>query len=176
MSAPRIHREDPSPLLEAAFRRIQRERLEGVAILNPVLSVEAIGFSLRRQTWQGVLITPWFMNLILVPAHPASWHDGAPGERVLRSFPSGLYAFQCGRECEIGEFLSCGLVSPMGQFRDQRAARAVALASLELLERPAPGARSGDPGTHPDRCDTRCPQPMSRREWLNRVFARRTAQ
>lgn len=176
MTAPRIHREDPSALLEAAFRRIETESMSGVPILNPALRVEAIGFSLRGQMWQGVLVTPWFMNLILVPAHAGSWQDAAQGERVFCSFPSGRYAFLRSREPEVGEFLSCGLVSPMAQFRDQQAARAVAIEALAMLERSAPGARSGDTGTHPMRPDARRPQPMSRREWLNRVFARRTPQ
>ena len=120
-------------LIEAAFRRIEVERMSGIAIVNPALQVEVVGVSV----WQGrplaVLITPWCMNLILL-----SDMDGSMGqERTFYRFPAGDFAFLRGREPEIGEYHSCSLFSPMAQFPDQQSARAVAEAALAALFVPA---------------------------------------
>ena len=47
--------------------RIQRERMADIPLLNPALEVQAVGFSVWEAYCLGVLITPWFMNLMLLP-------------------------------------------------------------------------------------------------------------
>lgn len=85
------HGYSPAAQIEAAFRRIGQERMAGLPILNPALRVEVVGVSL----WQGcrlaVLITPWCMNLILLPAKDED--SGAGHERLFYRFPSGDFAF-----------------------------------------------------------------------------------
>lgn len=172
-----VHPADPSPLLEAAFRRIESERMAGVPVLNPALRVEAVGFARWQGHWLGILITPWFMNLVLAPGDADNWRGVRDGERLFRRFPAGDYAFLGGHEPEVGEFQSCALFSPMGQFPDQDGARAVALAALEAL-RCAPQA--GKPQAPPDRGTADDPRqaahehhPMSKRDFLGSVFRRR---
>ena len=71
--------------LEAVFRRIATTRMRGVPVLNPALSVQAIGFGpdpLRTApdaapTMLGVLVTPWFMNLLRLPLQPVDGRDAA---------------------------------------------------------------------------------------------------
>ena len=114
MSAPgstqtlRIHAEDPSRLLEAAFRRIEAETMADVPILNPALQVEAVGFTRWQGHWLGIVITPWFMNLVLVPGAAESWQSVAPGLRLFRNFPSGDFAFLGSNEPEVGELAHGG--------------------------------------------------------------------
>ena len=36
-------------------------------MVNPALAVEAVGFRPWGEHWLGILITPWFMNLVLMP-------------------------------------------------------------------------------------------------------------
>ena len=179
MSAPgsaaalRTHAEDPSRLLEAAFRRIQAETMADVPILNPALSVEAVGFARRQDHWLGIVVTPWFMNLVLVPGAAESWQSVAPGLRLFRKFPSGDFAFLGSHEVEVGEFQSCSLFSPMGQFADQAGTREVALAALEALQResaPAPQAPSKEAFEDPKQAALE--RPMSKREFLGGVFRR----
>ena len=69
----------------------------------PVLRVEAVGFAPWQGHWLGILITPWFMNLVLVPGEAASWQGVAPGKRRFCKFPSGDFAFLGSVEPEIGE-------------------------------------------------------------------------
>jgi [NiFe] hydrogenase assembly HybE family chaperone len=137
----RRHELDPSPLLEAAFRRIHRECMADVPIINPALEVEAVGFIQHEGHWLGVLIAPWFMNLLRVPGPLAAWTSVRGETRHFRALPSGTYAFLGSEEPEVGEFQTCSLISPMGQFADQQSARATAQAVLAmLLAPPAPGS------------------------------------
>lgn len=142
MSEPlRRHEHDPSPLLEAAFRRIHRERMADVPIINPALEVEAVGFTQHEGHWLGVLIAPWFMNLLRVPGPLEAWTSVRGESRHFRALPSGTYAFLGCEEPEVGEFQTCSLISPMGQFADQQSARETAQAVLAmLLAPPAPGS------------------------------------
>lgn len=177
MSAPgstlRIHAEDPSRLLEAAFRRIQAETMADVPILNPALSVEAIGFARRQDHWLGIVVTPWFMNLVLVPGAAESWQSVAPGLRLFRKFPSGDFAFLGSDEPEVGEFQSCSLFSPMAQFVDQAGAREVALAALEALQHePATAAPQAPKQAADDPRQAALERPMSKREFLGGMFRR----
>ena len=71
--------------LEGAFARIHRERMADVPILNEALRVEAVGFVARGDEVLGVLVTPWFMNLMLVPAEPAVGAEQRPGDKTVVS-------------------------------------------------------------------------------------------
>jgi [NiFe] hydrogenase assembly HybE family chaperone len=179
MSAPgstqtlRIHAEDPSRLLEAAFRRIEAETMADVPILNPALQVEAVGFTRWQGHWLGIVITPWFMNLVLVPGAEDTWQSVAPGLRLFRNFPSGDFAFLGSVEAEVGEFQSCSLFSPMGQFADQDGAREVALAALEALQaEPVAAAPAPGKDAFEDPKQAALERPMSKREFLGSVFRR----
>lgn len=178
MSAPgsgalRLHAADPSPLLEAAFRRIQAETMADVPILNPALTVEAVGFTRRQDHWLGIVITPWFMNLVLVPGKADTWQSVAPGLRLFRNFPSGDFAFLGSNEPEVGEFQSCSLFSPMAQFADQAGAREVAFAALAALQaEPVAAAPAPSKEAFEDPKQTALERPMSKREFLGSVFRR----
>ena len=53
--------------LEAEFTRIGEERMKDIGLYNPVLKVESVGFR-RWENWlAGILVTPWFMNFIMLP-------------------------------------------------------------------------------------------------------------
>lgn len=169
----RRHAEDPSPLLEAAFRRIEAETMAGVPILNPALVVEALGFRRWQGHWLGIVITPWFMNLVLVPGDAGRWQSVGPGARLFRKFPAGDFAFLGSVEPEVGEFQSCSLFSPMAQFADQDSAREVARAALEALQA-APAAPPAAPGREAfaDPKQAALERPMSKREFLGGLFRR----
>ena len=53
--------------LAAAFRNVAKERMAGVPLVNETLSVEAVGFTEWDGRLLGVLVAPWFMNLVLLP-------------------------------------------------------------------------------------------------------------
>ena len=132
-----VERPSPAAALERAFEAVRRERMHGMPMLNRKLAVEAVGFRPWREHWLGIVITPWFMNVVLMPRVSAAWQ--AIGERESRHhvFPGGVFEFIGAREATLGDYQACSLFSPMFEFADQREARATALAALDALFDPA---------------------------------------
>jgi [NiFe] hydrogenase assembly HybE family chaperone len=135
----------PASQLEALFRRIHTTDMAGMPVLNDALAVEAIGFRRCAYGWLGILITPWFMNLMLLPAAGTPWISLAAGKQCDLSFPSGDYRFSADSAPELGEYLSCQLFSPMYHFHDQATARTAAGAALAAVMA-APAAAVAEEG------------------------------
>jgi [NiFe] hydrogenase assembly HybE family chaperone len=120
--------------LESCFNQIQQQRMIDVPILNPALRVQAVDFQLFQQTWVGILITPWFMNLLYFHAD-----NGMVGSKVSHLFPAGQFEFIINYEKELGFYQSCSLYSPMFDFQQQEVAVQTAQAALQaLLQIPKP--------------------------------------
>lgn len=125
---------DPSTQFAQAFR-VVAARMTGLPIVNGALAVEAVGFAPWQGHWLGVLVTPWFMNLILAPRDPAAWQPLAHGEKRAYRFPAGIYDFIGANDPLAGEYQMCSLFSPVLQFDDQATARMVAeLARAALFD------------------------------------------
>lgn len=147
--------------LEAFYGRVQTQRMHGVPLLNPVLRVQALGFRWRgddgsrgvaHRLAEGILITPWFMNLVRLPAD-----DEADGGRLARRFPRDFgverFDFLGSHGEEVGYHETCALFSPMSEFKTQEQAEATAWAALAL--------------THPTAADVRsAPEMPTRRAFL----------
>ena len=119
--------------LEQLFRNIEQERMQGVPLLNPALRVKAVGFRHWQGRCLGVLVTPWFMNLMLLPCEGDEWQALQIGDKQRHLLPSGSYEFIVGEEAGIGRYQMCSLFSPMFEFADQETAEATALAAMEAL-------------------------------------------
>ena len=142
----RIHEASPADAVEDAFFRIQREQMADVPILNHALSVEAVDFQPWQGHWLGVVVTPWCMSALLVPGSEAGWQSTGDNRRRFVKFPAGDFAFLGSTAAELGEYQSCSLFSPMGQFANQSEAIMTARASLvALLTDPATAAAAAPP-------------------------------
>lgn len=130
-----VHREDPTPLVEATFRRIHAERMADLPFLNPALSVAAVGFARHGDDWRGVLVTPWVISLLLLPA-VEDWQAPLPLARAYRRYPAGTFAFLPNEEEGLGVYLSCPLISDLAPFADHETALATARECLALLDAP----------------------------------------
>lgn len=139
--------------IESVFRRIHRERMREVPLLNPRLSVETVGFRACPVGWVGVLVTPWFINLLIIPnadTRRALDPAAAIGHKTLHTFPAGRFEFIVGREPELGPYEMCSLFSPVLEFPDQETARHAAQGALEaLLTPPPPAAGASAPTEDP---------------------------
>jgi [NiFe] hydrogenase assembly HybE family chaperone len=127
--------------LEDFYRLVQRERMQGIPLLNAALCVEAVGFEWtstedEEPVAEGVLITPWFMSLVRLPAQPLP-HGGQVGRSFVRDFGSERFDFIGAHDPAIGYHETCALFSPMGEFATQALARETAREALALT-RPAP--------------------------------------
>ncbi len=145
----RIHEVSPGDAVEEAFFRIQREQMADVPILNQALSVEAVDFQRWQEHWLGIVVTPWCMSLLLVPGSADNWVSTGENKRRFVRFPAGDFAFLGSAEKELGEYQSCPLFSPMGQFPSQSEATMTARASLAALltapRQAAAAEKSGGP-------------------------------
>ncbi|MDJ0741151.1 MAG: [NiFe]-hydrogenase assembly chaperone HybE [Gammaproteobacteria bacterium] len=133
MPAPDPRLPAPGARLVRHFDEVARTRMVDVPIVNPALTVEAVGFAPTDAGWIGILITPWFMNLVLLPAGDDDWLGLPIGSTVSRTFASGGYTFQVAGDADSGRYLTCPLMSPLLEIPDQQTAVAVAHAALAAL-------------------------------------------
>lgn len=123
--------------LEALFADIAQTRMASVPVMNRVLRVEALGFEAVAgeegvPAALGVLLTPWFMNLVWLPLK----REDAParvGLRRARAVGNHSFEFIASHEERIGSFEACSLMSPVFEFADHLQACATALAVLAEL-------------------------------------------
>nr|WP_255537760.1 [NiFe]-hydrogenase assembly chaperone HybE [Motiliproteus sp. SC1-56] len=123
--------------MEAVFNAILSERMAGLPVVNTALAVEAVGFQAWEGHWLGVLITPWFLNLLIVPKAGSPWpqqFETGKGKEVVLAFPQGEYKFSPRREESIGSYLSCSLASPVHEWKAQAEIRRTAEDVLQLLK------------------------------------------
>ncbi len=111
--------------------------MRGLPVYNDALAVEVVGLQRWGDYLLGVVITPWCMNILLLPTgDPQSRLEGTAREV---DFPSGRYSFIAGELDTVGPMESCSLFSPMEQFDDHAVAATVAQHVLEeLMRQPAP--------------------------------------
>jgi [NiFe] hydrogenase assembly HybE family chaperone len=158
---------DPSARLTAAFRAAAA-RMAGLALINPALDVEAVGFAPWHGHWLGVLVTPWCMNLVLTPHLASAWSALAPGAKRRYRFPAGTYEFVGAVDDTVGEYQTCSLFSPMLEFDDHATARRVAELAREALLDPANAEAPGAAARAPDeRALVALDTPVSRRDLLH---------
>jgi [NiFe] hydrogenase assembly HybE family chaperone len=124
-------------VLESAFRAVERERMNGVPLLNAALAVQAVDFEAAEGIALGVLVTPWFMNLVRLPLHEGE-QVLRVGECAPREIGTLRFDFTGAHEPGLGGFEACSLFSPMAGFADQAGAVATARQVLvQLRGRPA---------------------------------------
>ncbi len=104
-----------------------------IPILNDKIEVRAIGFQPWNQSYLGIMVTPWFMNMMLLPGKTEHWEELRDLSSSTHTFPSGNYEFLVGSEPEIGKYQSCSLFSPMHDFADNNAAIETAEAVMKEL-------------------------------------------
>lgn len=120
-------------VLVSEFREIWHAKMRDVPMVNKLLSIEAIGFRMVDGRPLGVLISPWFMNLVQLPGDNEDWSDLQAGAKELMTFPSGDYEFIHNTRGMIGGYKACSLFSPMGEFSSQMQAQEVARAVMVAL-------------------------------------------
>ncbi|AWU96016.1 [NiFe]-hydrogenase assembly chaperone HybE [Azospirillum ramasamyi] len=123
--------------LEAAFREIHTAQMRGMPIVNDALAVKAVGFRRHDGRWLGALVTPWFLNLVLLPGDGDDWSALIPGAKELIEFPSGRYEFVHANRKGVGAYKACSLFSPMFEFASMLQATETASAALVSLFDPS---------------------------------------
>ena len=158
---------DQARKLESVFEKIERERMRDLPILNPALRVAVVGMRSFGGTWLCGLVTPWFINVMLLPQSAddsEAWGRMGLGSKVEHDFPAGTFEFLCSAEDELGPYRMCSLFSPVLQFGNQEAALATAEAALAaLFDENLDSAREPEAASVPPKKDA---GPVSRRNLL----------
>jgi len=142
---------------EALFDGIAHARMAGLPFMNNALRVEAVDFRLEPSRGPdpvqgtpesahaaGVLVTPWFMNLVRFPLVRRDM-PARVGTMRVRKVGHEQFTFTGAHEDSFGSFEACSLFSPVFEFGTQGDAIATASALLAQLRQPvvapaAPGA------------------------------------
>ncbi len=119
--------------LEQTFECIHREAMQGIPILNPAIGVQALGFREYQGRVLGVLITPWLMNLVMLPGEGEDWSGMELGHKQPHRFPSKTFKFMVNEIDGIGPCQTHSLYSPMYVFASHEQAVNVAQAFLDTL-------------------------------------------
>lgn len=166
---------DPSLSLEQAFSAVA-QRMQGLGFVNPALRVQAVGFEPWEGLWLGVMVTPWSINLMLLPRDPAAWHPVHAGQKRRYEFPAGRYDFIDAVDPIVGEYRMCSLFSPALEFEDHAAAVLVAkLARAAIFDSANAGSNDTTVADEPSpvplaRLEERANAPMSKRDFLRGRF------
>ena len=126
-----VSKDDVVQNLANAYRRAAMS-LKGMPIYNPTIAVEAVGFRNDAGRHVGVMLTPWFMNVVAIPSpeDQAIWIRDAT---VRLAFPSGAYDFTVTDLPGFGMIGYCSLFSTMTEFTDHEAAQLAAQAAADGL-------------------------------------------
>jgi [NiFe] hydrogenase assembly HybE family chaperone len=145
---------DPVEKLVGAYRVIEA-RMRGLPIHNPRLVVEAVGFRSVGDLVVGVLVTPWFVNLVVLgPPLPRE------GDTVEITLPGGRFA-ALGASPEGAAHLAVSLLSPVNELADRGAARAMAEEVLRLVLTPEGGASANANANATERAPVDAPEPAA---------------
>ena len=119
-------------LLETHFEHVQQRHMQGLAILNPRLAVEVVGVRELDTHQVCVLITPWFMNLV-IRSTTDHWGDSEQGDLVSIDLPGETLDFTVSDVDGIGRILTAVLFRSMVDFPDQKTAREIAAEIMQRL-------------------------------------------
>jgi [NiFe] hydrogenase assembly HybE family chaperone len=142
--------------------------MHDLSFINGALGVEAIGFQRRDGDWLGVVITPWFLNLLLVSGGGQLWGDIPAGERRYLSLPCGTMQFIADDDPDIGPYQYCPLIAPVDQLPDMATARVVAEDAIRtVFASPQPAPEAVAPPVAAEN------EPVSRRGFFRRLAGKR---
>jgi [NiFe] hydrogenase assembly HybE family chaperone len=111
--------------------------MRALPLYNAKVAIEAIGFRpFGDDTLLGVVLTPWFMNVMTLPVEPAPIDMAEIGKTIFIELPAGKRAFVVGGDEVIGLYRGHSLHSPVLNFTLPGQARAEAQLKLAILMTP----------------------------------------
>ncbi|MEG0006971.1 MAG: hydrogenase-2 assembly chaperone [Aeromonas sp.] len=102
---------NPASRLVEQYERIAREQMCELPFYHAGMPILA-ECDLYEGQWLGVVLTPWMLSVVVLPGPDQCWPDRS-GERLALQLPCGNLTFMVGELPEIGQLLSCSLMSPL---------------------------------------------------------------
>lgn len=142
-----LREHNPSRVLEAHFHQLWQARGQDFPAINPKLAIKAIGFARVQGDWMGVMVTPWFVHLILLAGGGALWGDIPAGQRRYLDLPGATLPFTAAEALGIGAYQYSPLLAQVSEAEDMAAAQRVADDVLQaILHLPSAMAVPDDEG------------------------------
>ena len=114
--------------------RVVDAGMRDLPIYNHTVAIESVGFRLFNDVQLlGVVLTPWFMNLMILPITPVAMNMAEIGKTVSVELPVGPRKFVVGGDEAVGLYKAHSLHSPVLSFTLPGQARAEAQRQLVLL-------------------------------------------
>jgi [NiFe] hydrogenase assembly HybE family chaperone len=131
------------PRVQALIELFQRidAGMRDMPFYNEKIGIEAIGFRpFGEGKLLGVVLTPWFMNMIKLPIEPVPMEMAKIGRIASVELPAGKRTFAVGGDEAVGLYKAHSLHSPVLSFTLPGQAQAEARRMLALLMTPPGGA------------------------------------
>lgn len=164
MALPELPNDNPAARLAAHYQSLWEAGGQDMAEINPALAVEALGFTRYQGDWLGVVITPWFLRLFLLPGGGSLWGDIPPGQSRYISLPAETMQFVADEAPAIGPFQYSTLLEPTSLIADMAVARQMAWRAMHAFTGQPPAA---SPDVEPP------PAGVSRRGFFRRLAGKR---
>ena len=119
--------------LVGIYQSIYERSMADVPICNGALRVDQTGFQLYDGHVLGIVVTPWFMNLVSIGLPDQPLPPAQTGDRRSIALPAGNVELTVGEVPGFGRLDACSLFSPMQDFEDHAAVMATATEVLMAL-------------------------------------------
>ena len=124
--------ENPAAFFVNGFNAVLREKMQGLPILAPHLTVQAPPFVRVGSHWLGVVATPWSVVAVCACGNRSQWTSHSAGAAYPVDLPGGRFTFLATADDVLGGALK----SPVRDFADDTAAAAFARTCLTLMTTP----------------------------------------
>lgn len=102
-----------------AFYQSVAGNMAGLPVYNEKLAVGATPFLPLEDSWLGIIVTPWCMNIVLLPNEESHQNELCMGAKFCQQLPSGQYEFIRAHHQTMGDYATCSVFSPMFEFTSQ---------------------------------------------------------
>ncbi|OAT25852.1 hydrogenase-2 assembly chaperone [Proteus myxofaciens] len=110
--------EAPIAQLEANFRHIANKEMQNLPFYRQHIPIKAVINTLFDKQWIGAILTPWMLELIILPGPNQEWPYRKIGERLALALPCGEVKFVVGELADGMQYLACSLMSPLNPHLD----------------------------------------------------------
>lgn len=117
---------DPTAELLGYFRSVLETRMNGLPFLNPAIDVAVVDCQRVAGDWLAGIVTPWSLQLVLLPGGGTLWRDTPVGGRQVVALPAGEMVFIGDEgEASLPAFQYCPLITPVQHIAGNEVATAI---------------------------------------------------
>ncbi|AFJ46924.1 hydrogenase 2-specific chaperone [Shimwellia blattae DSM 4481 = NBRC 105725] len=125
--------QNPGPQLAAWYQEHAAPRMADLPFYRADMPIQCCDFQRFEGQWVGTLLTPWMLELVVMPGPGQVWDERPTGEALGLAFPAGDIRFRVSSPQPDLPLLSCSLLSPLPATLSPEQAQTIARDALRLL-------------------------------------------